>query len=384
VELAQHILGRVRQLLHEHSGFELPDWVVSARVGERIEALGIGEPQRYLELLAAPAGRRELGLLVEALRVGETSFFRHRAQMDAIARTIVPSLAKLGRRRVRVWSAGCASGEEPYSLAMLMRRALPRSVELSILASDISEDALAKARVATYSTSALSQVPVALREWAFVPEAEGRYRIKDELGGLVRFEQRNLADGSFPCGFDLILCRNVLIYFSAPARTRVIDGLIASLNREGYLLVGYAESLRSFSKLEPQQTPDAVIYKRAADKHDVASPPAVASAAPTSAPVNRALPRDAHPTTAVVELRGRYEDGDQRLAQELSRALSGHYAQVVIDVDGADFLSDDAGRVLRRAVSVASSSKVDVRIVAQRPGPQRWLRRLGLSTEASR
>ena len=385
MELAHDILSRVRQLLGEHCGFELPDWVVAARVGERIEALGITSPGQYVDLLDDISGQRELSLLVEALRVGETSFFRHRAQMEAIARIVAPTLAKTRKRLVRVWSAGCASGEEPYSIAMLLRRALPKSIELSVLASDISTEALSLAEAATYSESSLEQVPPHLRDWAFIRQQNGRFQVREEITKLVTLERRNLADGGFPSGFDLVLCRNVLIYFSATARNRAIDGLIHSLNRDGYLVVGYAESLRSFNRLEPEQTPDAVIYRRCVELSAPRRPARqVAKTTSVEPKPEAATAPHARPATAVVELRGRYEDGDERLSLELSRALSGRFDQVIVDVDGASYLGDDAGRVLRRALSAASASGVELRIDARRPGPQRWLRRLGLSSEVGR
>jgi len=376
--LQPQLVERFRSLIADRSGLKLPAWVVAARVEERIDAIDVDSAERYCNLITVASGWRELELLIESLRVGETSFFRHEAQMKAIAELVAPTLAS-ARHPVRVWSAGCASGEEPYSIAMLLRDALPSRVGLSITACDISEEALSEARAGIYPEASIERVPEKLRGASFEPAHPGYVRVVEKVRKLVRFNRRNLADGDFPGGYDLVLCRNVLIYFSPEAKARAIEGLIASVKPGGYLVVGYAESLRDFSKLTPEQTPDAVIYHRPrhAQPAHAASPRTPKASAPRKEPTTIDAPIE--DSTAVIELHGRYEDESDRLTKELTRALSGRFDRVVIAVDGADYLGDQAGLVLKRAVSAATAIGVAISFQAERPGARRWISRLGFS-----
>src|SRR5690606_7961542 len=264
--LPSEIVRRVGERVAAHAGLRPPVWVLEARLDRRIAALGLGEPGRYAELIESAGGARELELLVESLRVGETRFFRHRAQVQAVSDLVIPSLAAArGSGAIRAWSAGCATGEEAYTLAMLLARGLPPpAYQVSVIGTDISRDALAVARAGEYPTAALDQVPAELRRSAFEQAGEGRVRVAAALARRVRFEQHNLAEADYPAGFDLIWCRNVLIYFEPEARRRTVLQLIDSLAPGGFLFVGYAETLRDFDALEVVRTPDAVLYRKAA------------------------------------------------------------------------------------------------------------------------
>jgi chemotaxis protein methyltransferase CheR len=404
-EIPPRALQRVGEQIAEHAGLKPPDWVLASRLGDRIAALGLDTPDAYVELITASSGARELELLVETLRVGETRFFRHGSHVKALTDVVVPALldrrARSGaprlRRRVRAWSAGCATGEEPYTLAMVLRRMLPRATfDVEVLASDLSSDALAAARGAVYPAAALQPVPRSWREWAFEParRAQGGdcWRVVDSIVELVRFERRNLAEGSFPSGYDIIWCRNVLIYFTPEARERVINALIDSLAPGGFLFVGYAESLRDFTEVEAVRTPDAVLYRKAEKRTAPARNRPVAPTAramrPDSAPLVPAtadVPLPArNPAVraeeAFVQLCGRYE-ADDRLAAELGAAISGPYTRVVVDLDGAEYLGAEAAQVVRRARSAALAAGIDFSIAAERPGARRWLTRNGLAEE---
>jgi chemotaxis protein methyltransferase CheR len=394
----EHIGARIA----EHAGMRVPGWVLESRLRDRVAALGLETPTGYVDLLGSPDGARELDLLVEALRVGETRFFRHSSHIRALTDVVVPALlarrarasgAPRLRRRVRAWSAGCATGEEPYTLAMVLRKLLPSaSFDVDVLASDLSGDALATARGRVYPTAALEPVPHRWRDWAFVPEGKAarpeRWRVADHVADLVRFERRNLADGSFPRGCDVVWCRNVLIYFTPEARERVVNALIESLAPEGFLFVGYAESLRDFAEVEAVRTPDALLYRKASKPPGAVAPPArtpgpaepKASRQPGKKAVGVALP-GRNPAVraeeAFVQLRGRYED-QARLAGELGAAISGSYRRVVVDIDSAEYLGEDAAAVVRRARTAARAAGVELSLAAQRPGARRWLRRSGL------
>src|SRR5690349_12187409 len=214
-------------------------------------------PGDYVALIRSPRGAGELDELIEAVRVGESRLFRHRAQIAALATAVIPALR--GRRAIRVWSAGCAAGEEPYTLAAVLARGLPGAA-IAIVATDVSADALAAARGASYPAAAWADVPEAWRD-AFIVDGD-RLRVRPELAALVRFERANLVDGFAPRGCDLVWCRNVLIYFTQAARRAALQRLVAATSPGGYLFVGYSESLRDVPELEAVRTGDAVYYVR--------------------------------------------------------------------------------------------------------------------------
>jgi chemotaxis protein methyltransferase CheR len=253
------VLALLGERIAAHAGLRVPSWVLDSRVRARMAALGVERAGDYVERVSEGG---ELDMLVELLRVGETRFFRHTGAMTALADTVVPALRDSGRGKVRAWSAGCASGEEPYTLAILLRDGLPSGVEVEVIATDISEAALEVARAAEYPADALSQVPSAMRR-AF--EIDGpRCRVGAAYRQLVTFERRNLAvaEARFPRMLDLVLCRNVLIYFDEASRRRTVERLIESLVPGGFLFLGYSETLRDFGRLAPVRTPGAVVYRK--------------------------------------------------------------------------------------------------------------------------
>jgi chemotaxis protein methyltransferase CheR len=388
--LPANILRRVGELIAAHAGLRPPEWVLSARLEGRIAALGLREPERYAALVDSADGIRELELLVEALRVGETRFFRHRAHVQAVQGAVVPALAAArSGGPVKAWSAGCATGEEAYTLAILLARGLPAPLyQVSVHATDISREALAIAKVGEYPLSSLDHVPDELRKRAFESIAPDRVRVARPFASLVRFESHNLTDPEYPQKLDLIWCRNVLIYFGQEARRQVVLRLIESLAPGGFLFVGYAETLRDFDSLEAVRTPDAVLYRKPLASRTPAQGRPVMPAPPLRQPMATPAPAPFRPAAtspgfgalqiqeAVLELRGRYDDG-QRLARELGAVLSGSYRKVIIDLDGAEYLDDAAGQVLRRACSAARAAGIEVELVAERQGTRRWLTRSG-------
>lgn len=245
-----------------------PPWGAAARRIEAALGLDFG-PQQQAELqrglavaaqrlglasaadcaarvLAGPLDAQVQQVLVEALVVGETYFFRDPALFDALAREVLQPLIerrRAGTRHLRLWSAGCASGEEAYSLAMLVAGLLPdwRAWNISILATDIDRAALARARRGSYGSWSLrADLPPSARRFLLPAEA-GRWQVDPQLARLVRFAPLNLAAADWPAGttgMDLILCRNVLMYF-APARSRLALGRLGqALAADGWLVTG--------------------------------------------------------------------------------------------------------------------------------------------------
>lgn len=422
--VAPDIVQAIARRLAERAGLELPAWVVEARATARIAALALS-PADYVDLLASARGAAELDELIEAVRVGETRLFRHRAQIAALQSDIIPALRATTRRTLRVWSAGCAGGEEPYTLAIVLARALAdTAIQIQITATDVSADALAVAEAATYRASALADVPAPYHD-DFLVDGD-RLRIRPELARLVRFERANLVDGATPRACDLVWCRNVLIYFTPDARKRAIDRLVAATNPGGYIFVGYSESLRDHLQLDAVRAGDAVYYvkrdtpRRAGTAPSAASSttlPAQRAPAPTPASgVPQVLPtsdsgawafaahtpppmripiappdpraareggRDPSPaagaagTDHVLVLRG--EPAAREVTAELMARLAiAGLRTLVVDLDAADLLADELVPVFRRARAAAAAAHVALELRATRPGPRRWLARHGL------
>ncbi|MCC7000163.1 MAG: hypothetical protein IT370_36525 [Deltaproteobacteria bacterium] len=419
-DIATGPLGQVAELIASHAGLRPPGWVLSARVSDRLRALGVADVGRYLAVVSAAtdagasaaAARQELDALAEALRVGETRFFRHAAHVRALERVVVPELGarRASQRRVRAWSAGCASGEEAYTLAMVLADGLP-GFSIDVLGSDLSEDALAVARAGRYSSSALAMIPPATRARWFSAN-----QVSAALAALVRFERKNLVDPDWPRALDVILCRNVLIYFDAAQRQLVIERLAEALAPGGFLFLGYSETLRGFEeRFDALRTDDGVVYQKPARARTpaigvpitpgpapapvpapgaipVAAPSAVAPApappapvSPRPAPPAPAPPAPAPSRTRTLHLTGDYHEAS-RLQAELSPllALSLEGDIIRVDLDGADYLDDGAARVLRRATLAAAQAGVTLTLAATRPGPLRFSERHLLTVRPAR
>ena len=391
--LAPDTVAAIAQRLAEHAGLELPAWVVDARATARIALLACS-PSEYVALIDSVRGAGELSELIEAVRVGESRLFRHRSQIEVLADVVAPALRARGRRTVRVWSAGCAAGEEPYTLAIVLSRALP-DCTISITATDVSADALAQAQAATYPRAALQHVPEPYRD-RFVSDGDV-VRVAPELAALVKFERANLLDGAAPRGCDVVWCRNVLIYFTAEARRRVVDRLVGAAVPGGFVFVGYSESLRDVAELDGMRASDAVYYvRREPGAPRRARPPTLPVPVPAPVPDRRSAPlpvpydrtpppivfAPAPPADDAIDLRG------HPAAARVTAELSARFAQpglrsLTVDLDGADLLEDDLAPVLRRARAAARTAGITLVVRATRAGARRWLARHGLDEEAA-
>jgi chemotaxis protein methyltransferase CheR len=247
--------ARFRALIEREAGIHLSDAkraLLTARLIHRVRELGLPTFGSYLQRVLAD-DHAEVVQMIDRICTNETSFFREPHHFDVITQQAAPrwiAAADAGRRarRATAWSAGCSTGEEPYSLAMALRAALPAGWDLSILATDLSTRVLAHARAAVYPIERAANVPVELRRGGLlrgIGGQAGKVKMAPEVREVVRFERLNLVSDAYATGplFDLILCRNVLIYFRADVRARVVDRLIGRLAPGGLLLLGHAESL---------------------------------------------------------------------------------------------------------------------------------------------
>jgi chemotaxis protein methyltransferase CheR len=263
----------IRNLVYERSRISLgPEkrHLVSARLGKRLRATRIENVGEYCRLLRSPGSEQELSDLIDVISTNHTFFFREKAHFDFLRTRIIPQVREASRREApgsfNVWSAACSTGEEPYSIAITLADNL-RDRPWSILATDISHRVLSIAREATYRDDAVSQLSpelvLAHFQKGFGPEA-GNVRVRPALRERVAFQQLNLLKtdprGSGP--FQLIFCRNVMIYFDRATQAELVTRLTRFLAPGGYLFVGHAESLTSVNHTLRQV--QAAVYQRAA------------------------------------------------------------------------------------------------------------------------
>jgi len=241
------------------------------RLVRRLRECRVDSFYAYYRLLISPEGKKELAQLVENLTVNETSFFRHKAQLDFFQKHVLEEIfrQKSSRRdyAIRIWSAGCSTGQEPYTLAMLvtdalayyyLRNPLPMDLPLpkplvpppwkvEILASDINYTVLRTGQEATYSETQMSVVDYSYRLRYFDKVGE-RYAIKKALKEIVHFDFHNLKTEYLPQRNDVIFCRNVMMYFDEAEQKRLVEKFYRCLNSHGHLFVGHAESLLGLTK----------------------------------------------------------------------------------------------------------------------------------------
>jgi chemotaxis protein methyltransferase CheR len=256
-------------------------------------------------LLSAPLTRPQLHTLASHLTIGETYFFRERKAFDALAEHILPELFRRRRgreQRLRLWSAACSTGEEPYSLAILVQQLLPdwQDWEVTILATDINERSLQKAAAGVYGEWSFRDSPPEFKERYFTPTSDGRFAIAPRIRNCVRFAPLNLAqEGSawLAAGahaMDVILCRNVLIYFTASHARRLADNLRQALGDEGWLAVSPSECSQAlFPGLRAVNFPGAIVYRKgsiAEQGPGTQAPSMPATAAPPSPSGTASLP----------------------------------------------------------------------------------------------
>ncbi|MBI5542867.1 MAG: protein-glutamate O-methyltransferase CheR [Deltaproteobacteria bacterium] len=245
-------LRLLSELIYDHCGILVREdlrFLLERRLWARMRALDLPDFLTYYRYLRFDPGRRaELEAAVEALTTNETYFFREPHQLKAFREELLPLRVneRARVRRLRLWSAGCSTGEEAYTLAMLvLESGLFGGWEIEVFGSDISRKVLAAARKGVYSRNALRETPPQMVERYFTADA-GRWAVKDEARSLVSFGHLNLIDEhmvAMLARFDVVFCRNVMIYLDLPARRRVLKSFHGRLWPGGYLLLGHSESL---------------------------------------------------------------------------------------------------------------------------------------------
>jgi chemotaxis protein methyltransferase CheR len=252
------LYAKFQRLIHQETGIWLADSktaLLCGRLSRRLRALQIPTLDQYYDLVTQLNQHEERVSMIDVITTNETRFFRDPRQFEflevrAIPRWRADAQQGVRSKTVRLWSAGCSSGEEPYSLAMLFRRHLPaeQGWNITILATDLSTRMLAHAQAGIYSLTKSADIPESLLKDHMLKgnaQNDGQMKIMPEIQAMVDFQKLNLIQGPYPpdAHFDVILCRNVLIYFDLPSKQKTIERLTRCLARNGLLFVGQAENL---------------------------------------------------------------------------------------------------------------------------------------------
>ena len=259
-KLSEETFAMLRDFIYSKTGIffhEKKKYLLEGRLGKRLQVLKIVQFEEYLHLLKYGQQKEcEFELLCNMVTINETFFFRNDAQIDAFqqkfAEEVIEAKKVYNHRTLRIWSAACSSGEEPYSLAMLYLEHLkPRypDLHIEIVGSDINTAVLDMAQKAEYNQYSIRSTPKLYLNKYF-DQFNGVYRLRQEVKELVRFEYINLIDREkmrHMMHFDFIFCANVLIYFDEKAKIQVVGDLFNSLNRGGYLFIGFSEMLHRIS-----------------------------------------------------------------------------------------------------------------------------------------
>lgn len=400
-------LEQLAALLLERAGLKVtPDGYAGLRLAmqARMPALGLDDASEYVRRLRQLAGEHELRALLPLVTVGKTEFFRDSRQFAAFENEVFPELLKHARREaraVRAWSAGCATGEEPYSLAMvgLDRGALPNEVDC--WATDLNPVAVenaAKGRFAIRRLLGVSEPRLA----RYFTLSDGQYEVTPQLRDMVRFDGHNLAAPIWPQvkpqSMDLIFCRNVIIYFDQPTILAVMERFYDSLRPGGWLFLGYSESLfRLPTRFEMIEVGGVFIYRRPVRRHAMVLPPPPERKpdAPPEPKVDRPTPKML-PLVVGLQLPRSVASMPSPLAPRPSPSPGSgtpveRLAQIVADIEKGDFpralrlshkLSEDAPEDLAARLTLGNVHALMGNIDEAREAYQGALQREPLSVEA--
>ncbi|MFB1479044.1 CheR family methyltransferase [Corallococcus sp. RDP092CA] len=316
LNVGNKVLQQLAGLLLERAGLKITlDGYHSLRLAlsTRMPVLGLSDPEKYLQKLMSASGEEELRALLPLVTVGHTEFFRDAKQFRALEQSVLPELLSRARREMRkvsIWSAGCATGEEPYSLALVLAELGALAVEVDLWATDLNLAAVEAARQGRFSTRrAVAIGPERLQRF-FRPVEDG-YEASPILREYIRFDGQNLAAPVFekvaPASLDLILCRNVIIYFDLPTIRGLMDRFLAALRPGGLLFLGYSESLfKVYDRFEMIEVDGAFVYRRPLGERPQPPPPLAPLATE---------PRSGSPESFAAELRQRLQASAEMAAR---------------------------------------------------------------------
>lgn len=272
--MTQAHFARLAKIVYDRAGIHFPEakkYVLESRLGRRLQELEFDNYDQYIAFLTmGPYQEDEFQEMFNKITINETSFFRNEPQLDVFEKSVLPELleSRKAARRIRIWSAACSSGEEPYTLAIMLHRSLGVRLmdwKVEILGTDISELVLATAQSGKYTDYALRTTPPLMKSRYFKQEG-AFWKLDPTIASMVHFEVHNLKDrlAAKRFGtFDVIFCRNVLIYFDDAMKTQVVTSFADQLKPDGTLFIGHSETLRGLdTPFEVMPMPQGFCYAK--------------------------------------------------------------------------------------------------------------------------
>jgi chemotaxis protein methyltransferase CheR len=275
--MSSALFENIRKHIYEDCGIYFQDnkkYFLESRFQRRMKFLNIGSYEEYYNLLRSGTnGRSEKKYFYEAITINETFFFRNQPQLDALASQILPEIIQkktaVGKNKIRIWSAASSSGEEAYSISMIFNDLIkPRypNIDLEIMGTDINSTVVETANAGIYKEYSIRNTPPYYLKKYFEPNNADSYKIIPEIKKRASFKVMNLYDDNSMkqmFNFDVIFCSNVLIYFDQASKIKVVNNLYNALNKDGYLFIGYSETLHGISKaFKLISYPNTVGYKK--------------------------------------------------------------------------------------------------------------------------
>lgn len=272
LKMSNRDFTRLSEFINAQCGIKMPlskKPMLAARLLKRLRVLGLESFTGYCDYVLSPRGmNHELVQMIDVVTTNKTDFFREPKHFDYLLQTAVPNLVETKRiRRLRVWSAGCSTGEEAYTLAMVLSEFAQRQpgFGFSVLATDISARVLETARRGVYSEEAVTPIPPTLKKKYFLKSKDSRrmFRVVPELRATVEFRRGNLMDKDFEVGerLHVIFCRNVIIYFERSTQEALLKRLYRCLDPGGYIFMGHSETLNGLGVPLIQVHP--TVYRKA-------------------------------------------------------------------------------------------------------------------------
>lgn len=269
--MTQQQYASLRKIIYDRSGIWFADskkYLLESRLGDRLNELEIEDYDQYIIFLTmGPYREDEFQVMFSKITINETSFFRNQPQLDVFEKNVLPGLieARRDRKILRIWSAACSSGQEPYTLAIMVRRSLGiRAMDWSveIIGTDISDRVLKIAKSARYPKSAIGNMPFDILSRNF-DHVNDEYDVKPDIRNMVHFDKVNLKDKlatSRHGKFDVIFCRNVMIYFDDEMRKQCLDTFSKQLAQDGTLFIGHSETIIGRDLFTPRAEPQSFAY----------------------------------------------------------------------------------------------------------------------------
>ena len=238
--------------------------ILESRLKERLREKKIESVKTFFDLISRDQG--EMKGFLDSITTNLTRFFRNQAHFDAMEHFVIPEMLNIkkagGNNTIRIWSAGCSTGEEPYTIAMLMSEILPPTWKYEIVASDLSLKCLMTAKEGFYANNRIDGIPDTHLKKYF-DKVEGGYKIHQDLQSKIRFDYHNLKNDSGQKNLDIVFCRNVIIYFDEAAQNAVINRFWDAMSSKSFLFIGHSESLFGMdTKFEFVKTQWATLYRK--------------------------------------------------------------------------------------------------------------------------